>query len=134
MNSTSEETEQERAWGILYDRIVDVMQQFGTEDYRGRADYLIVDDNYGHFRHKIEIQRLHMIRPDLVQMLRALLRDFPDWEIVLAVDVPGTEGKWPPMGVTIRHHEVVDGLRREFLPREFEVMKFVNGRPGTGND
>jgi hypothetical protein len=79
MNSTSEETEQERAWGILYDRIVDVMQQFGTEDYRGRADYLIVDDNYGHFRHKIEIQRLHMIRPDLVQMLRALLRDFPDW-------------------------------------------------------
>jgi hypothetical protein len=134
MNTTDDETEQERAWGTLYDRIVDVMRRFGTEDYRGRADYLIVDDNYGHFRHKIEIQRLRMMRPDLVQMLQQLLHEFPKWEIVLAIDVPGTEGRWPPMGVTIRAHEVIDGLQREYLPKEFAAIKFANSRPGTGYD
>lgn len=134
MDSETAETSQERDWNDIYERIVLVMGQFGTEDYRGRADYLIVDDNYGHKRHKIEAQNLRMMRPEIANALRVLLASYPDWEIVLAVDVPGRENQWPPMGLTIRKHEIVDGLRREFLPLEFRDMRYPDGRPGTGYD
>ena len=128
-----EYTEQENAWGALYERIVDVLRQFGTEDAFGKGDYLIVDDNYGWRRHKIEAHRLHMLRPDVVNALQLLLHDLPEWEIVLAIDVPGRES-WPPMGLTIRKHEIIDGLRRTYLPAEFQQIKYAGSRPGTGYD
>lgn len=89
------ESIQERVWAALYDRIGGVLSRFGTEDHFGNADYLLVDDNYGHRRHTIEIHRLRMLDPAPVRMLRMLLDGFPDWEIVIAVDVPGTENSWP---------------------------------------
>jgi hypothetical protein len=133
-NATTPETEQERAWGDLYDQIVAVMARFGKADYCGQADYLIVDDNYGWLRHKIEVQNLAMLQPEAVAALRNLLTKFPNWEIVLAVDVPGREGQWPSMGLTIRHHEVIDGLRREFLPSSFQNIRYDGARAGTGYD
>lgn len=132
--NTESETLQERQWGLLYDRISEVLRAFGTEDCCGRADYLLVDDNYGWTCHTVEIHKLHMLRPVIVAKLRKLLDDFPGWEIVIAVDIPGTEGKWPPMGVTIRKHELIDGLRRDYLPAEFRGMAYEGSRPGTGYD
>jgi hypothetical protein len=134
MDASDPETAQERDWGTLYGQIVEVMSRFGKEDYRGRADYLIVDDNYGWARHKVEVHKLAMLNPGIVSALRALLKPFPKWEIVVAVDLPGREGQWPPMGVTIRSHEVIDGLRREFLPPEFRDIQYADSRPGTGYD
>src|SRR5688572_23178306 len=96
------ETAQGRIWGLLYDQIRETLQQFGTENYLGEADYLIVDDNYGFYQHKIEIHKLHMLRPDVAKALQPLLREFADWEIVIAVDIPGKENAWPRMGLTIR--------------------------------
>jgi hypothetical protein len=117
-------SEQERTWGILYGRISAALKQFGTEDHFGDADYLLVGDNYSWKRHTIEIHKLRMLNPSLVEMLQESLHDFKDWEIVLAVDVPGTETAWPRMGLTIRAQEVVDDLKREYLPSEFQSVRF----------
>lgn len=124
MSMTDQETEQERAWGVLYDRIIEVLQQFGREDYCGRADYLLVDDNYGFDRHKMEVQNLNMFRPNVIRLLQQILGDFPNWEIVMAVDVPGTEGRWPRMGLTVRSNEIIDDLQRNVLPKEFENFRY----------
>jgi hypothetical protein len=83
-----------------------------------------VDDNLGIPRHKIEIQSLQMLRPAVVRSLQQVLNEFPNWEIVIAVDVPGTESKWPRMGVTVRRDEIVDDLQRKFLPKEFEGIEY----------
>ena len=80
------------------------------------------------------IHKLRMLDPALVRMLRMLLDDLPDWEIVIAVDVPGTENSWPRMGLIIRKHEIVDGLQRVHFPPEFQKVRFEGSRPGTGYD
>jgi hypothetical protein len=132
--STNHEAEQTRAWRSLFDQIKGTLLLFGSENYRGKADYLIVDDNYGFRRHTVEIHRLHMLKPRVVSSLQQLLRAFPDWEIVLAVDIPGKETIWPPMGVTIRRREIIDGLHRQYLPTEFQAINYVGSKPGTGFD
>jgi len=132
---TSEEAEdrQEIEWEALYGRIKSLLGQWGVEDAFGNGDYLIVDDNYGWNLQKIEIHSLGMLKPRIIEQLHTLLNDFPDWQIVIAVDVPGKE-HWPLMGVTIRKHEIIDGLRREVLPPEFNDFKISGSRPGTGFD
>lgn len=133
MNALNE-TEQERVWENLYKKILDVLTPFGIEDAFGKADYLLVDDNYGWTRHTIEIHKLRMLDPALVKELRSLLGDLDDWEIVISVDIPGMEATWPPMGLIIRKHELIDGLQRDFLPAEFRSIDFEGSRPGTGLD
>lgn len=128
------ESAQEREWDELHERISTVLSQFGTEDHFGEADYLLVDDNYGWKRHKIEIHTLRMLDPAIVQQLQLLLRAFPDWEVVIAVDVPGTEETWPRMGVTIRGDEIIDGLQRRYLPEHIRRIAYPGSKPGTGYD
>ncbi len=128
------ESEQERVWGLLYDLIQGALQQFGQEEFRGRADYFLVDDNYGFKRHAVEVHKLHMLGAHIVKALRSLLVAFPDWEIIIVVDIPGKENVWPPMGLTLRAHEVIDGLQRQYLPQEFQSLTYEGSRPGTGYD
>jgi hypothetical protein len=129
-----DEDEQERTWSALYDQIEAILRQFGTEDHFGEGDYLLVNDNYGWRRHTIEIHKLPMLNPEIVKLLKPLLRQALDWEIVIAVDIPGTEMTWPRMGLTIRDHEIIDGLQRQFLPEECRSLSYEGSRPGTGYD
>jgi hypothetical protein len=125
---------QGRIWDALFAQMRAALAQCGTEDHFGKGDYLVVDDNYGWRRHKIEIHRLEILTPEIVGRLRRLLKGLPDWEIVIALDIPGTEDRWPLMGVTIREREIIDGLQRSYLPPEFEGMSFEGARPGSGWD
>jgi hypothetical protein len=127
-------TEQERTWGILYAKILKILHEFGTENQFGKGDYLVAADNYGWPRHTIEIHKLHMLQPAIVNQLQALLREFAGWEIVVAVDVPGTENLWPRMGLTIRAHEIIDDLQRQYLPVETQHIQYEGSRVGTGSD
>lgn len=136
MNADEDEEydEQWRIWDSLYGQCQEVLRRFGVEDHLGKADYLLVDDNYGWNQQSIEIHKLRMLDPELVKALRALLRQAPDWQIVISVDIPGTEHTWPRMGLIIRDHEIIDGLQREYLPPEFQALAFEGSRPGTGYD
>ena len=133
MSSGSAEERQGVEWKALYERIKALLARWGVEDAFGKGDYLIFDDNYGFNRQSIEIHKLSMLKVPLIQQLRSLLVTFPGWEIVIAVDIPGNE-HWPPMGFTIRNKEIIDGLRREYLPEELRFFKIPGSRPGTGYD
>ena len=124
----------DRTWNDLYRKIVQLLRKHGKEEPTGGGDYWVVDDNYGWRRHTISVFTLKMLDPPIVAELRDLLKDLPGWEIVMALDVPGKEDLWPPMGVTIRAHEVIDGLRRAHLPEPYRSAVIPGSRPGTGYD
>ena len=131
---SKEDELRDKIWDDLYKDVVKILRQFGKEDATGDGDYWVVDDNYGWRRQIVNIFDLKMLNPEIVASLRVLLDKLPDWAIVLTLDVPGTEGKWPPMGVTIRKREIIDGLQREYLPESFQTFVIPGSRPGTGYD
>jgi hypothetical protein len=73
---------------------------------------------------RIEAQNLQLLRPIVVARLKQVLVDFPGWHIAVRVDVPGTEGTWPLMGILIFRDRVIDHLKREYLPVEFRQITY----------
>ena len=117
----------------LYAQVTAVLAEHGEEYGANRGDYLLVD-NYGDQRVTFSVQHLKMMHPEIIARLRGFLADLPEWEIVASVDIPGTEKLWPLMGLTIRKHEIVDGLQRQYFPEEFRGYRYADSRPGTGYD
>ena len=130
--SAMEDKEQGKVWSILYDRITKLLQQFGTENPFGEGDYWVLDDNWGPLQHKICVFNLKMLKPNIVYALQSLLSDFPDWGIVIAVDIPGKEKRWPPMGLTLGAHEIIDELQRQYFPNEFQNIEYEGSTRGRG--
>lgn len=128
------ESAQNNMWTRLYQGVSAILAKYGVENPFGDGDYWTNEDNYGWARVQVEVQNLDMFRPQIVDELRGLLGDLPDWEITMAVDVVGKEKAWPPMGLTIRRHEIIDGLRRDILPEVFRTYHYTDSRPGTGYD
>ena len=131
---TSEEKLQDEQWESLYRRIGDLLSKYGKENHLGKGDYWRVDDNYGWYRHTIYVFDLRMLNPIIIAELRNLLITLPNWAIVLTVDVVEKEENWPRMGVTIRKHEIIDGLLRDYLPEPYRSLVIPDSRPGTGYD
>jgi|SRR5687767_11235900 hypothetical protein len=132
----AEEDEQGCEWLRLYRRIKRLLKQHGKPDYEGGleiADFLLVQDNWGGALHQVEIHSLHLLQPAIVKSLQDLLGDFPEWEIVIRVDVPGKEDAWPGMGLTIYADSICDALKREFLPAEYRVLAYEGAVPFEGN-
>jgi hypothetical protein len=126
--SESERLDEIRAhqqiWQRLHDRATRVLDAFGKKDYRGRADYWIVDDDWGLNFIRVEAQNLQMFRPVVIEKLKQLLVDFPGWHIAVRVDAPGKEESWPLMGLLIFPDRVIDHLKREYLPEEFRAWQY----------
>jgi predicted phage gp36 major capsid-like protein len=57
---------------------------------------------------------------------------YPDWEIMMRVDVIGKENEWPAMGVIIHDDEIIDDLKREFLPEEFRSLRYEGSKAVPG--
>ncbi len=125
---------QEREWELIYSEIGRTLERFGKEDAFGEGDYLLVDDNWGNHQQKIEVQNLSLIKPQIVKLLQKILAPYPDWEIVVAIDVPKHEVDWPKMGLIIRSTEIIDGLQRQYFPSEYQNIKYDGSRRGTDRD
>ena len=124
--------EQGCEWLRLYRRIKTLLKQHGKADYEGGleiADFLLVQDNWGGPLHQVEVHSLHMLQPAIVTSLQGLLGDFPEWEIVVRVDVPGKEQAWPGMGLTIYADSICDALKREYLPAEYQGIAYEGAVP-----
>lgn len=131
------ELEQEPEWAALYGKIQELLLPLGEEDgarlkdgsyVYEEKDYLLVKDNWGDYRHKIEARNLEFIRPVLVKSLQKLLKEHPNWEIKLTL-CPSENESRPIMGLVIRDDEIIDGLRREFLPNAFQNVQYEGSRP-----
>src|ERR1700741_5568002 len=122
--NTAEDEEQAVAWEVLYRRAREILQQFGREDYLGRADYHVLADNYGFATINVAFHKLQMLQRPIIRLLQQALLDYPHWAIQIAIDVPGKEDVWPRMGLVVRAHEVIDQLQRQYFPREFQSVRF----------
>lgn len=131
---TSEDDEQDRIWNMLYQQLVDLFSQHGLENAFGEGDFWVVDDNYGWKRLTVCISDLAILTPSTVLIVQRILNDFPNWEIVLPLEGKARKEEWPPMGLTVRKHEIIDGLQREYLPPPYNRLEFPGSRPGTGYD
>lgn len=114
----------DRVWRSLHDRASEVLDAFGKKECRGRADYWIVDDDWGLDFIRVEAQNLQLLRPVVVGKLKQLLADFPGWHIAVRVDVPGMEKTWPLMGILIFRGRVIDHLKRDYLPEECRAWRY----------
>ena len=119
---------QAKEWQILHDRITEVLGKFGTKDAFGKGDYWLIDEDWGDYRQKLEVQNLNFLQPQIIKSLQALLAGYPDWEIMFRVDVIGKEKEWPPMGLIIHDDEVIDDLHREYLPAEFRDFVYEGSK------
>jgi hypothetical protein len=126
--------EQLKDWKYLYERIGVALSRFGSENAIAKGDYWIVDESNGYCHHKIYFNTLRMLELPVISGLQQLLDEFSDWEIVVAMYVPETGASWPEMGLIVRKHEIVDGLRREFFPPEYQSIEYQGSRPGTDRD
>ena len=126
--------QQVETWIRLYEQVAATLARYGKIESSGDADYWINEDNYGWNRISVGVNNLKMLHPDIVNSLRKLLAKLPGWEITLAVDILGKEKSWPKMGLTIRNHEIIDGLQRHLFPVEFQSFTYPDSRPGTGYD
>jgi hypothetical protein len=113
-----------RVWRHLHDKASEVLDGFGKKDCFGRADYWIVDDDWGFDFIRVEVQNLQLMRPAVIGRLQQLLADFPEWQIAVRVDVPGKEESWPLMGLLVRHDRVIDHLKRDVLPEEYRSLSY----------
>jgi hypothetical protein len=57
-----------------------------------------------------------------------LLIEYPNWEITLTLKGSEEESR-PAMGLVIRDDEIIDGLRREYLPAAFQSLQYEGSRP-----
>lgn len=126
-----DEARREAEWRILHDRITETLDQFGRKDAFGRGDYWLVDEDWGQYLQRLEIQNLSFLQPHIIQSLRALLIGYPDWEIMFRVDVIGKEKEWPAMGLIIHDDGIIDDLKREYLPPEFRNFSYEGTKRPT---
>ena len=115
---------QEREWLLLNERISRVLDGVGRKDAFGKGDFWILDENWGVRRQEVEIQNLELLRPSIIFALQEVLADHPDWRITVSVAIPGTEDNWPGMGLIVSRNEIVDELKRQYLPEEFAMIHY----------
>jgi hypothetical protein len=113
--------QQDKEWIALHGAIKEALQQFGEADDGGeQKDYLLVGDNLGLWHHRIETSNLKMLQPMAIKLLQKLLTGYPNWEILIALGDYG--------GLIIRDDEIIDCLRREALPKEFQTIEYEGSR------
>lgn len=122
--SNEKERVQEAEWFRLHDLITKTLDRFGKKNAFRESDYWLLDDNWGWYRHQVEVQNLDLLKPHVVKALQAVLAGYPNWDITVRVDVPGKEKIWPGMGIIIYPDEIVDELQRDFLPQEFCDIRY----------
>ncbi len=135
MTRTEEDRRQIDQFERLRHRVDDVLAKFGCPDTLSKkGDYTVHGDYSGHPQVVVFIGKLEMLRPAVVNELQQVVKDFLGWEIEIAVAVRGHYDDWPNMGLYIRPHEIIDGLQRQYFPKEFQKIEYVGARPGTAYD
>jgi hypothetical protein len=117
-------------------RIDNFLEQYGQPDSlsEGLGDYSAHADFRQSPQVKVSIGNLELLRPFIVYQLQKIVQDFPGWEIVYAVAVDGHFDDWPNMGLYIRGHEIIDGLQRQYFPKEYRDIEYAGARRGTEKD
>lgn len=131
MSTEDDELRQSALWESLYERLLEFLGQYGREEADRNSDFWVDDDNLGTPQEKIYVRNLELLNPVIIKGLQQILMTYPGWEIMIAISVPGKDEVWPDMGLTIREHEIIDGLQRQYLPEPYRNFFYEGSRPGT---
>ena len=120
----------------IFDQLVDKvdarLRRFGEADSLLKSgDYAVYGDYWGYPQVKVSVSNLELLSPSIVKQLQDVVTSFPNWEIVVAVAVPGHYEDWPDMGLYIRANEIIDGLQRDYFPERFRNFHYEGSRRGT---
>ena len=121
-----------REWEVLFVKIQEALSPFGEhwDLETKKGDYWLVDDNWRNFQHRLQMQNLALLEPVVITTLQKVLEGYPDWQIAVSPDPP-TKGQWPGMGLIIRYDEIIDELKREYLPKEYQNLNYPGARRPT---
>ncbi len=120
-------------WQEFYDRIRGYVLTLGTEGIEATDDCWIDDDYLGRYQ-TIYVHNMKLLSPEIVSTLHAMVSDYPGWEIIVTVSLHGPGEEWPEVGLTIRPHEIIDGLQRQYFPPEYRDLAYAGSRQGTALD
>lgn len=121
----------------LRDRTYDLLKRFGQPHYlpiEPHGDYSVHGDYAGYPEVVAFVSNLQMLRPSVITALQELIKDFPGWQITVTIAVPEHYDDWPRMGLYVRPHEIIDGLQRQYFPKELQNFKYEGARPGGAYD
>jgi hypothetical protein len=134
---TREDSEALKSFETLRDRADNLLQRFGQPDYQphqSHGDYSVHGDFGGYPELVVFVGNLKMLRPAIITALRDLVKEFPGWQITVTVAVRGHYEDWPNMGLYVRPNEIIDGLQRQYFPKEFQDIEYEGARRGTVDD
>jgi hypothetical protein len=121
----------------LYPRVEELMERFGQPDFlpgRRHGDYMVHGDYGGYPEVVVFVHNLALLRPAVVEELQRLIREYPGWQITITVAPRDRQRDWPNMGLYVRPHEIIDGLQRQYFPKELQNIEYEGARRGTAFD
>lgn len=130
------QNEQYEVFERLCDLVEKVLERFGRPDYlpgQRHGDFQVHCDYSEYPQVVVFVDNLKLLLPPVVGALQQLVKGFPGWHIDLMVTTRGHED-WPNMGISIRVDEIVDDLRREYFPKEYQGLAFAGARRGSVRD
>lgn len=124
------------AFDRLRPRIEHLLERFGKPNYlpqQPQGDFTVHGDYSGHPMAVVFVSNLKMLSPKIVAELQQLIKEYPGWQISMTVALRDHRD-WPNMGLYIRPNEIIDGLQRQYFPKEYQVIKYEGARRGTAYD
>jgi hypothetical protein len=129
------QSEQYDVFEALRDRVDKLLERFGRPDFipglPAQGDYSVHGDYSEYPQVVVFVHNLELLRQPAVVALQGLVREFPGWQIDLMVGLWDHLKDWPNMGISIRANEIVDDLRREYFPTEFQDLAYEGARRGS---
>jgi hypothetical protein len=119
----------DREWRELYARIKSALEIFGEDAEAGAGDYFLIDDIINPNTHLLEINRLHMLRPEVIEPLQRVLFGFPDWQIdIFVISAEDKTIISPESGLILRSDGIIDALDRTLLPPKYRGLQYPGSR------
>lgn len=104
-----EEDPVDPGWKRLYDALVITCKWFGDENAFGRADFWVVDDDWGDHNQKVCVCSLAFLTPEVVEAIQQCIRKagFPGTQVMVSLELHCEGGdKIPPGGLIVKAESV----------------------------
>ncbi|QQS14397.1 MAG: hypothetical protein IPK81_09655 [Rhodospirillales bacterium] len=107
-------------WRRVYDAVREHLAPLGRDDAFGDGEYWVVEEDYGSREQIVCVFKLDFATPALFEMLREFLGGaFPDWAIVLKLELDPPDSDVVMKAVSITAHRIVEHWDREAMRRRF---------------
>jgi hypothetical protein len=114
------DAEQNQQWTDLYQQLRTLLSAHGTESPFGRADFWLVDDNWGANLHKVSVFNIAFLTPELAKNVQELVARpaFENWGVMFALELEH-EGQpvrtVPPEGIVVYADRIDEAWDRKRL-------------------